>query len=144
MLVQKRGYYLLKAVMFFAFNNKDTFSTKELSKRLGITEKVLEQVLLSLKNMGILARKRGPKGGYRLSRDVSGWTVMDILDMAGKKLDVFPVDTGVNGKAIDDLIKKISSDVEKDIYSRLKEFKVADLVDQMREKVAEKGLSYVI
>ena len=89
MLIRRSGYYLLKAVLFFAFSKKESFSTKELSKRMGITEKVLEQVLLLLKNKGILASKRGPQGGYRLCCDVSGLTVMDILDMTGKPLDVF-------------------------------------------------------
>lgn len=144
MLITKKGYYFIKVVLFFAFSKKESFPIKEISKRLDVSEKILEQVLLSLKNMGMLSSKRGPQGGYWLSSDISNLTVMDLLDMAGKKLTVIPVDLGVKPKAIDAVLGELTEEMEEDLVLRLRKLKVKDLVSSMKEKVTKKGLSYMI
>ena len=99
-MIGKKGYYLLKVILFFAFSRKESFSVAELSKRLGISKKVLEQVLLFLKNRGLLSSKRGPGGGYRMITDVSGITVMEIIEMTGKKPEVMTIDPQRKGNVI--------------------------------------------
>jgi len=143
MIISKQGYYLLKVVLLFAFSNKGSFSTKEISRRLEISEKILEQVLLNLKNEGLLSSKRGPNGGYTLIKDVSEMTVMDVIDLTGKKLSVIPVDVGKN-KIIDEIIKGISSDIKKSINEKVTKLKMRDLVTQMKKKITKKDLSYTI
>lgn len=144
MLIGKKEYYFLKVLLFFAFSKKESFPIKEISKRLDISEKVLEQVLLSLKNRGILSSKRGPRGGYRLLADVSGMTVMDILEMTGKKPGILPVDTGRKRKVIDTVLGDLAKDMESEITAKFKKLKLKDMVGLMKEKVTEKGLSYSI
>ena len=144
MLIGKKGYYYLKVILFFAFSRKESFAIKELSKRLAISEKVLEQVLLSLKNKGILASKRGPQGGYRLSKDVSDLTVMDIVEMTDKKLAVLPIDPTAKKNVLEDVLTGIELEVKDQLTARFKELKVKDLVTEMKEKIAEAELSYMI
>ena len=144
MLVTKKGYYLIKVILFFAFSKKESISIRELSERLGISDKILEQVLLSLKNRGILSSKRGPNGGYWLSSDISGLTVMDILEMSEKKLAIIPIEAEVRGKVIDAVLGDLTLEMEKDVMLRFQELKVKDMVGFMKEKVTEKGFSYMI
>ncbi|MFC1570789.1 RrF2 family transcriptional regulator [Candidatus Omnitrophota bacterium] len=144
MFISKKGYYFIKVILFFGFSKKESFPIKELSKRLEISEKVLEQVLLSLKNKGLLSSRRGPQGGYWLSSDVSEMTLMDIINITGKKMDIFPIDTGRNPKVIDEVLGDVGEEIEKDVFKKLEEIKVSDLVGILKEKVTETGLNYVI
>jgi len=144
MLVTKKGYYLIKVVIFFAFSKKESFSSKELSNRLDISEKVLEQVLLSLRNKGILSSKRGPQGGYWLSSDVDQMTILDIVNITEKKMDVFPVDTDRSFRLIDEILASVGEGIERDVFKKLEEVKISDLVMILRERVTETGLNYVI
>ncbi len=144
MLISKKGYYFLKAILFFAFSKKRSFSIKEISERLDISGKVLEHVLLSLKNKGILSSKRGPQGGYTLDAEVVGLTLADIFDMAGQKIEVLPAESGRRGHMIDEVLMSVELSLEKDIVTRFGKLKIKDLVKLMKEKIGEKGLSYVI
>lgn len=144
MFVGKKGYYFLKVILFLAFSKKESFLIKELSKRLEISEKVLEQVLLSLKNKGILSSKRGPQGGYWLSRDVSEMTVMEIIEMTGKNFDILPIEKRRRTNVMDEILSVISDKIEDELIAKLKEVKIRQLVGYMRKKVTEKGLSYMI
>jgi Rrf2 family protein len=144
MLIGKKGYYFIKVVLFFAFSKKGSFSIKEISDRLDISVKVLEQVLLSLKNKGILASKRGPQGGYALSAEVKELTLTDVFDMAGQKVEVLPVDVTRRDHIIDEVLGDVDRTMEEEINARLKKVKIRDLVRSMKESIGEKGLNYMI
>lgn len=53
--------------------------TKDISKRLGLSEKYLGQLALTLKNAGLLRSVRGAKGGYHLSRRASEIDLYEIV-----------------------------------------------------------------
>ncbi len=144
MLIGKKGYYYLKVILFFAFSRKESFPIKELARRLAISGKVLEQVLLSLKNKGLLASKRGPQGGYRLSRDISHLTVMDIVEMTDRKLDILPIEPSGKKNVLEDVLMALEEDVKVQLVLKFKDLKIKDLVTSMKEKIAEAELSYMI
>ena len=55
----------------------------EISEKESIPIKFLEQILLNLKNNGILNSKRGANGGYLLAKskdDISIGMILDIVD----------------------------------------------------------------
>lgn len=143
MLIRKRVYYAIKALLFFAFCKKGSFSIKELSDRLDISEKVLEQVLLLLKNRGFLASKRGPQGGYRLVRDISDLSVMDIIGDIGEDIDILTLEEDPV-EPLDILLNEVQEEVKRGVVSRLRGMKISKLVKSMKEKVIETGLNYTI
>jgi Rrf2 family iron-sulfur cluster assembly transcriptional regulator len=55
---------------------------KDISKRQKISQRYLEQIFNKLLKAGLLASKRGPKGGYTLSRDPAEITLGDIINAA--------------------------------------------------------------
>ncbi|NQT32175.1 MAG: Rrf2 family transcriptional regulator [Candidatus Omnitrophica bacterium] len=144
MLVGKKGYYLIKVIVFFAFSKKDSFSIKEISRRLNISEKVLEQVLLSLKNKGVLTSKRGPKGGYRLLARVLDLTVLDIVKMSGQRIEILPVENIGKKQIIDNVLSGMCRRVEGGIVSEFENIKIKNLVRSLKKEIGEKGLSYNI
>ncbi|MFH1836781.1 MAG: Rrf2 family transcriptional regulator [Candidatus Omnitrophota bacterium] len=144
MLVGKTSYYVLKVVLFFAFSKRDSFSIKEISKRLEVSEKILEQVLLLLKNKGILASKRGPQGGYWLIADISECTLLDVMYMSGRKFDIMPINVEVKENIIGEIVEDITLDLEKKIVEEFKKIKIKDILFSIKKKVTKKGLSYTI
>lgn len=88
MRLSKRGEYGLRAMITLAQRSGDGGSPvmlqiKEIAQREQIPTKFLEQILLTLKNAGLLHSKMGVGGGYYLARPASEITlgqVFRILD----------------------------------------------------------------
>ena len=84
MNISKKAEYALKAVVCIAIHNQNKpLQIREISKIESIPIKFLEQILLTLKNHGILKSKRGANGGYLLaksSNSISVRTILEIVD----------------------------------------------------------------
>jgi len=143
MLINTKGYYVLKVILFFAFSKNDSFSIKEISKRIDVSGKVLEQVLLLLKNKGMLSSKRGPNGGYTPTVDFRKMSVMDIIKKIGGSLEVLPVDKTKEG-IIDEVLRNFVNDMEKTIKHKMSEIIIEDMVKEIKEKVTKNEFNFVI
>ena len=87
MRLSKRGEYGLRAMIILAEAQKlkppGIVQIKEISLRDKIPAKFLEQILLALKNAGMLHSKMGVGGGYYLSRPlelISLGQIVRVLD----------------------------------------------------------------
>ncbi len=80
MKLSKRGEYGLKALIdLAASDSEDVIRIRELAEREQIPMKFLEQILLSLKNAGLLQSRRGANGGYYLARPPEEITLGQIV-----------------------------------------------------------------
>jgi Rrf2 family protein len=80
MKLSKRGEYGLKALIDLAASDSDdVIRIRELAEREQIPMKFLEQILLSLKNAGLLQSRRGANGGYYLARPPEEITLGQIV-----------------------------------------------------------------
>ena len=52
---------------------------KEIAERRGIPDQFLEQLFSTLRRSGLLASRRGSKGGYTLARPASEITVLEVV-----------------------------------------------------------------
>ncbi len=69
MRISYKGDYALKVILDLADNYPDTFiHIEDISRRQDIPQKYLEQILLTLKKGGFVQSKKGPNGGYFLTR----------------------------------------------------------------------------
>ena len=70
MRLSKRGEYGLRAMIYLASVTDDDPLTqsKDISEQEQIPRKYLEQILLALKNAGLLNSKMGIGGGYYLTK----------------------------------------------------------------------------
>lgn len=87
MRLSKRGEYGLRAMIMLAAPGPDGHPSivqiKEISQQEQIPAKFLEQILLALKNAGLLHSKMGVGGGYHLARpasEISLGSIVRILD----------------------------------------------------------------
>ena len=84
MRLSKRGEYGLRAMISLAEATSQSdppvmLQIKEISQREQISSKFLEQILLTLKNSGLLHSKMGVGGGYYLARSASEITLGQIF-----------------------------------------------------------------
>lgn len=74
----------LEAVLDVAYNSRpDPVQSKDITKRQGIPQRYLEQVMQALVHAEILKGVRGPRGGYRLARErrrISVGQVVRVVD----------------------------------------------------------------
>jgi Rrf2 family protein len=78
--ISKRTQYGLKAVLSLGRRfGEGPVLISTLSKEESIPIKFLEVILLDLKQHGLLTSKKGPRGGYQLSRPPSTITVGSLI-----------------------------------------------------------------
>ena len=71
-MLTKKGKYGLKALVDLArLEPGETAFITEIAQRNNIPKKFLDTILLELRNAGMLRSKKGPGGGYSLSRPAS-------------------------------------------------------------------------
>ncbi len=95
MKLSTKGRYGLRAIIDMAVNSEDgleTASIQSISRRQGISETYLEQLMRNLKQAGLITSVRGAGGGYRLARDAKDISVGDVL--RALEGDLKPVDCG--------------------------------------------------
>jgi len=78
--VSKKTKLALEAVVDIAYNARpEPVQAKEITRRQGIPQRYLEQVMQHLVHAGILRGVRGPRGGYTLALERRRITVGDIV-----------------------------------------------------------------
>src|SRR5208282_5380066 len=87
MRLSKKGEYAIRALVEIGFEShlrpKNLIQISTVAERTNIPEKFLEQILLALRNGGILKSKRGVEGGYALAKaptDITLGEVVRLLD----------------------------------------------------------------
>lgn len=86
MKLNKRLELALKTVDALK-NHQDAIHASALAVEVGTTKSFQEQILRDLRNGGIVISKRGPGGGYMLSR-TEPFTALDVASATGRQLVV--------------------------------------------------------
>ena len=82
MKISTKGRYALRLMLDIAlYSENKPVSIKEISKRQGISDKYLEQIISLLNSAGYVRSIRGPQGGYLLTREPQEYTVGMILKL---------------------------------------------------------------
>lgn len=83
MRLSKRGEYGLRAMMALATpgpdGNSPVLQIREIAEREQMPGKFLEQILLALKNAGLVHSKMGVGGGYHLARSAAAISLGQIV-----------------------------------------------------------------
>ena len=80
MKISTKGRYALRLMLDLALNNTgEAVSIKDISKRQGVSDKYLEQIISVLNKAGYVRSIRGAQGGYMLKKDPKDYTVGMIL-----------------------------------------------------------------
>lgn len=115
----------------------------EVAQAEGISEKYLSQIVISLKNAGLIDSNRGAKGGYTIPKKLSEITVFDILTaIEGDLLGITCLDT--NNCKIDPhcVASLVWQKLNKSMIETLKNINMEELVKQKRN--FEEVFTYII
>lgn len=83
MSLTTRGRYGLRALIELAAAGDRPLQLKRIAKRQGISRKYLEQLLVPLRDAGIVRTARGPGGGYTLAvcrEELTASRILSILE----------------------------------------------------------------
>lgn len=91
MKLSKKAEYSLRALIAMGREREGTnFSIQDLSRSERIPLKFLEQILLALKNGGLLRSKRGVGGGYQLAVAPKQITLGEVVTLVDGPFDPIP------------------------------------------------------
>ncbi len=81
MILSKKTRYAMVALASLARDyGKGPIQIREISKKENIPQSFLENILLELRNMGILGSQLGKSGGYYLLKDPEEVNLAEIID----------------------------------------------------------------
>ena len=87
MMVSSKGRYALRVMISLAQNDREELiPLKEIAENQNISMKYLEMIVSLLHKGNMLISGRGKKGGYRLARKPSEYTIGSILKLTEKTL----------------------------------------------------------
>jgi Rrf2 family protein len=138
MRVSTRGDYASRALLSLALRDdlSSPVSVRDLAERTGLPQPYLEQILLSLKGVGLVRSKRGVGGGYVLARSAESITLAEIVAAVDG-----PIVAGDFGEPHKDgacnhegqcVLLGVWADVGNHMREHLASFTLADMVDQAR------------
>jgi len=80
MRFSKKSEYALRALIELTDQyNRKLLQRHEIGRKQNIPIEFLEQILLTLKNAGLLSSRRGVGGGYRFAGNARRLTLMDVI-----------------------------------------------------------------
>ena len=130
--IQKRIIYAIEAVLDIALNaGVNPVQNVAVAKRQGIPKRYLEQTLQILVKNNILVASRGPRGGYRLSRERRKIKILDIIKSVTTEKEVSELyKSKISKIIIQPLINKFLE--ESMVY--LNKISVEDIYNQYKQK----------
>ena len=138
MRVSTRGDYASRALLSLALRDNLTVpvSVRDLAERTGLPQPYLEQILLTLKAVGLVQSKRGVGGGYVLARSAESITLAEVVAAVDG-----PIVAGDFGEPHADgacdhegqcVLRGVWADVGEHMREHLASFTLADMVAQAR------------
>ncbi len=96
MKLSTKSRYGLRVLLQIALDseNSHVVTGRELAERQDISEPYLEQIMIPLKNSGLVSTVRGCRGGYRLKKDAAEITVLDVIELFEGELSLVKCNEG--------------------------------------------------
>lgn len=144
MKLSTKGRYGLRAMLEMALNeDQEPMAIRTIAERQGLSERYLEQLLIPLKQAGLVKSIRGSKGGYILGRNPKDITVGNIITVL--EGPIAPVDcvSELNPNECDRfdycVTRGIWSRVRDAITEVLDSYSLEDLVVESRQHKLRQG-----
>ncbi|HYM32438.1 MAG TPA: Rrf2 family transcriptional regulator [Candidatus Cybelea sp.] len=133
----RKTMFALEAVVDIAYNARpEPVQSKEITRRQGIPQRYLEQVMQQLVHAGVLKGVRGPRGGYTLARERRRITVgevvriIDALDRESEEGDEPDTPGSELGQRV---VRPLWEEVQQEMMQRLNALTLEDLCQRARE-----------
>lgn len=128
----------LEAVVDVAFNARpDPVQSKDITRRQGIPQRYLEQVMQRLVHAGILKGVRGPRGGYRLARERRRISVGEILRVISQIEQAEDEGATCPSELASQVVRPLTFRMSERFMAELDDVSLEDLCREAREKGIE-------
>ncbi|HAH11858.1 MAG TPA: transcriptional regulator [Alphaproteobacteria bacterium] len=127
--LSRKSIFALEAVVDIACNARpEPVQAKEITKRQGIPQRYLENVMQSLVHAGILRGVRGPRGGYRLGRERRKITAAEIVRLVAQIEQAEDGDgSGAAVPAMGRIVGPVVEELQAELMARLETLTIEDL-----------------
>jgi len=124
MKLSTQSRYGVRAIFDIAYHSEGLETqVKDISRRQGISPRYLEQIFQKLKRAGIVGSKRGPSGGYFLSKKPEEITIGEIVQITEGNIDpVLCRDRENSARPCDRIADCVTRLVWSEAGKRLKEY----------------------
>jgi len=138
--LSRKTLLALEAVLDVAYHARpDPVQSKDITARLGIPQRYLEQVMQQLVHRGVLKGVRGPRGGYVLARErrkITVGEVVRVVDQLDEDADPEPVSKAPLGTEV---VMPLWEETRAMLLARLDSITMDDLCNRARTlNVAER------
>jgi Rrf2 family protein len=133
--LSKKAMFAIEAVLDIAMNSGDQpVRSGDVTRRQNIPKRYLEQVLQHLVREGILAGKRGPRGGYLLGRERRRISLGDIIRVVRQlEAETEPHDETVGSPLAHMVVWPTWNKLREELMARLDAITIEELVRDARE-----------
>lgn len=137
-MLSKKTQYAIKALVILGKNyGKQPMQILRIAQEDKIPKKFLEQILLELRNAGLLVSKKGAGGGYSLNKDPNEIFLAQVLRITGGPIALLPC-VSLNfyqrcEECIDEKtcgIRDVFTDVRNASLKILSETSIANVIDR--------------
>ena len=144
MRLSTKSRYGLRILMQIALDNRDGKAAqgKSISKKQEISEPYLEQIMIPLKNAGLVRTTRGCNGGYFLNKDPKDITILNVIELFEGELNL--VDCVSDEKNCSRIKNCQTSSVWKRIASSLRDTADKITLASILEEHKDNELEYII
>ncbi|NWF94280.1 MAG: Rrf2 family transcriptional regulator [Syntrophaceae bacterium] len=142
MRLSTQSRYGVRAVFDIAYHSEGLETqVKDISRRQGIPARYLEQIFQKLKKAGIVGSKRGPSGGYLLTKKPEEITVGEIVRITEGGIDpVLCMNPEDLGRPCDRLGECVTRIVWQEAGRRLREYFDSVTIRDLCKMAQEMGL----
>ena len=133
--LSKKTIFAIEAVLDVAMNaGEQPVRSGDITRRQNIPKRYLEQVLQHLVREGILAGKRGPRGGYLLGRERRRISLGDIIRVVRQlEAETEPLDESVGSALAHMVVWPTWNRLREEMMSRMDAITIEDMVRDARE-----------
>lgn len=138
--LSRKTVYALEAVVDIAYNARaEPVQSKEITRRQGIPQRYLEQVMQHLVRANILKGVRGPRGGYLLARERRRITVGEIVRTIST-MEINGKSGGYESSSVlgQSVVKPLLDEVEEAMMVKLDTVNIDDLCANARSGGVER------
>lgn len=137
-MITQKTKYALKAMMVLAdaaASGNNALRIEEIAQRSATPKRFLEQILLQIRNAGMISSRRGRAGGYILTREPSSISIGELLRLIDGPIAPLPCLSRTAYQRCEDCVdedscrvRKLFSDVFYAYLLMIESLTLADLV----------------
>jgi len=130
--ISKKGEYGVEVLIALSKSKADNLiSIKQISEQYHLPKSFLSQVMSDLKKAGLVISKEGVSGGYKIAKDLSSITLLEVLQVFEKGtflVDCMCPNSGGCSREAFCSSKSSWSSISRELISYFENKKLSDLI----------------